>query len=446
MTTDQPIATLLSTLKALIRQLPTSCPRAPKDGPIHRSFGTFDVPDGETPYYAIDQAWTRVFQGKTDIAIGGKYGVGKVYDFFSHFSREEMGNETSLLQLRIEQFVELVKKELSKGDTTISSSASTGKDPHLDVGGAAGNMEVVIDDDSSSNISRDSADALDSGWDESDEVLEISAPKQKKPKAKSAIKAKKTTSNKQTYKSPKKHGKTISKAPLSKEARVVKEKKAKMQIKVAERHRKSREKTPQSGSSGDERESDGDVVKVTTAQKGKISTTIYTTPRTLGVKEYCNETLARPQVSNFSSHLKSKRCKIPAEHAYGAVPQSQEPSTRIPNQTIKLSPENDLNRRQRIMHDFTERAKESPAPKFSREGFRVNLVKAIIRDGLPFRFTEGAGIKQLFKYSLPSVTLPSRHTIRRDLDLLYGVLREELRQKIKAYTYLNMRDFIGYLE
>lgn len=100
--------------------------------------------------------------------------------------------------------------------------------------------------------------------------------------------------------------------------------------------------------------------------------------------------------------------------------------------TLNLSSETDLGRQQQIMHDFTERGKENPAPKFSREGFRVNLVKAIIRDGLPFAFTEGAGIKQLFKYSVPSITLPSRHTIRRDLDLLYGVLREGLKGRIKV--------------
>lgn len=114
-TTPYPsFSSLLSTLKALVKRLPPSSPRAPKNGPVHEAFGNFDVPEGEGPYYAVDQAWTRAFQGKSNVAIGGRYGVGVVYDFFVYFSKQELGSESSLLELRIQQFIELVKEAYVK--------------------------------------------------------------------------------------------------------------------------------------------------------------------------------------------------------------------------------------------------------------------------------------------------------------------------------------------
>lgn len=44
------------------------------------------------------------------VDIGGKYGVGVVYQFFSHFAKQDMGSEMSLLGLRIEQFTKLIEK------------------------------------------------------------------------------------------------------------------------------------------------------------------------------------------------------------------------------------------------------------------------------------------------------------------------------------------------
>lgn len=99
----------LSKLKALIRNIPSSCPRAPKDGEIHRHFSTYDVPDGESLYFAVDRAWNRVFQGKENVPIGGKYGVGVVYEFFSHFAKQPLGGDSALLELRVSQFIQLVE-------------------------------------------------------------------------------------------------------------------------------------------------------------------------------------------------------------------------------------------------------------------------------------------------------------------------------------------------
>lgn len=67
------------------------------------------MPEGETPYFAIDKAWNRTFQGKENIPIGGKYGVGVVYKFFKHFSTQLLGRDFELLELRVSQFIQLVE-------------------------------------------------------------------------------------------------------------------------------------------------------------------------------------------------------------------------------------------------------------------------------------------------------------------------------------------------
>lgn len=101
---------LLSSLKSLIRSLPASCLNAPKGGPVHQTFSEFEVPDGEGPYFAVDRAWTRTFQGKSGVEIGGKYGVGIVYSFFAHFAKQDLGSDKNLLALRIRQFIKLVEE------------------------------------------------------------------------------------------------------------------------------------------------------------------------------------------------------------------------------------------------------------------------------------------------------------------------------------------------
>lgn len=120
------LSSLLSTLKALVKRLPPSSPPAPKNGLVHEAFSNFDVPEGEGPYYAVDQAWTRAFQGKSNVAIGGRYGVGVVYNFFVYFSKQELGCELSLLELRVQQFIELVKEAYVK-----PGSLYTGTDTSL---------------------------------------------------------------------------------------------------------------------------------------------------------------------------------------------------------------------------------------------------------------------------------------------------------------------------
>lgn len=59
-------------------------------------------------------------------------------------------------------------------------------------------------------------------------------------------------------------------------------------------------------------------------------------------------------------------------------------------------------------------------------------MKGVIEDGLPFTFGEGHGMKKLFGYSLPEVSLPKRMTIRRDLDVLHTALQTELWGMIKS--------------
>lgn len=106
-----PFPSLLSTLKALIKRLPPICPQAPKNRLIHNSFSNLDMPVGGGLYYVVDQAWTRTFQGKSDVAIRGKYGVGVVYSFFTHFSKQDMGNELGLLELCIKQFINILRPQ-----------------------------------------------------------------------------------------------------------------------------------------------------------------------------------------------------------------------------------------------------------------------------------------------------------------------------------------------
>jgi hypothetical protein len=94
------------------------------------------------------------------------------------------------------------------------------------------------------------------------------------------------------------------------------------------------------------------------------------------------------------------------------------------------SPEMPVNGRQQVMANFIKQGVENPRKcptTLSKKGFREYFVMGIIEDDLPYTFGEKPGMEKLFQYVLPAdYTIPSRKTVRRDLDLLH----EEISTKI----------------
>lgn len=151
-----------------------------------------------------------------------------------------------------------------------------------------------------------------------------------------------------------------------------------------------------------------------------------TSPRTPQLRDYSKEILPRPKSSNFTSHLRPETCRIPEEALFENF------GKQMPTSSEPVLPAVGYVAQRKIMLDFTARGRTNPARKFTKEGFRTAFVKGVIQDGLPFTFGEGQGMKKLFGYSLPEVSLPKRMTVRRDLDTLYMALQSELWAKIKV--------------
>ncbi|KAG8950706.1 hypothetical protein FRC00_007587, partial [Tulasnella sp. 408] len=527
----------LSKLKSLIRDLPKSCPPALQDGEITYNFSNFDVPEGETPYFAIDRAWNRTFQGKENVPIGGKYGVGVVYKFFKHFSTQPLGHDFELLELRVSQFIQLVEnaalvasgaQHQSSEQPPIASDASRSRarknlpttnpssnprpssDDDTRLPSAGGQKAQELSSESEQNRGGSAEDfqpsndhlGSESDWEEQtdieEEIVEIkksnfkltsmcySAPA--KPLKKKSTVSKKASprkpaptpsSSKRAKWSParkslitpraKLASATTTKASLTKptSSRNQPPAKVKQTKQVAppcknnkqsthEPQRTTKQNTtnkPLSGSSGPDTEEEVEVstggrrsIKADwafeqfhpsrgTSKNGKPiwvwrcrwCPVIRTSPHTLHVREYDKETLPRPKSSNFISHLKPEYCQIPEEALFENIGK-EGPTTSGP-----VAPVAGYVAQRKMIHDFTARGIIAPARKFTKEGFRTAFVKGVIEDGLPFTFGEGQGMKKLFGYSLPEVSLPKRMSVRRDLDVLHTALQAELQARLKSH-------------
>lgn len=144
------------------------------------------------------------------------------------------------------------------------------------------------------------------------------------------------------------------------------------------------------------------------------------------MREYNKEPLPHPKSSNFISHLKQPTCPIPEEFSFENRGKEQ------PETSGLAGPVTGYAAQRKMILDFTAQGKIAPARKFTKEGFRTAFVKGVVEDGLPFTFGEGRGMKKLFEYSLPEVSLPKRMSVRRDLDVLYTALQSELWARLKV--------------
>jgi hypothetical protein len=79
------------------------------------------------------------------------------------------------------------------------------------------------------------------------------------------------------------------------------------------------------------------------------------------------------------------------------------------------------------MTKFIQQGIENPAVVLTKRGFRERLVEAITLDDHPFSFADRKGVKRLLQYLLPRGWLiPSRKTVRRDLDKMHELLTKRI--------------------
>ncbi|KAI0689463.1 hypothetical protein BC835DRAFT_1308345 [Cytidiella melzeri] len=75
----------LKTLCLLISNLPFTLPAGLPDGPLRKYFTDVDIDPDEGPWYSVDRAWTRVFQGTEEqqlaLITSGPDGIGLVQHF-----------------------------------------------------------------------------------------------------------------------------------------------------------------------------------------------------------------------------------------------------------------------------------------------------------------------------------------------------------------------------
>ncbi len=134
-----------------------------------------------------------------------------------------------------------------------------------------------------------------------------------------------------------------------------------------------------------------------------------------------------PDGSNFIKHMMDCK-KRPPKHDF--FPEWTPENTTKSEDT---DGESSLQNQRKNLKTFTMRGLENPAKEFSRRVFRELLSKGIIRDDQPFSFCEGKGIREVFEYLLPpSVQLPSRQTVRRDLDKLHQTLSAKVTAIMKV--------------
>ncbi|KAG8939615.1 hypothetical protein FRC04_006117 [Tulasnella sp. 424] len=186
-------------------------------------------------------------------------------------------------------------------------------------------------------------------------------------------------------------------------------------------------KVPLSGSSGSEAGDGGDVGDVpTNGHKPAKAMWAFEQFEPTPVREYDKEPLPHPKSSNFISHLKQPTCPIPEEFSFKNRGKEQ------PETSGSAGPLAGYVAQRKMILDFTVQGKIAPAQKFTKEGFRTAFIKGVVEDGLPFTFGEGRGMKKLFEYSLPEVSLPNHMSVRRELDVLYTALQSELWARLKS--------------
>jgi hypothetical protein len=108
---------LLQTLHTQVLTLPKMLPKGQPDSPIARYFADFTWDADESPYHAVDTAWTRTFKGtdtdKQALVLGGQHGLRMVYTFLSHFAKQPRMDKFDglhLIYLRCTQLIELIKE------------------------------------------------------------------------------------------------------------------------------------------------------------------------------------------------------------------------------------------------------------------------------------------------------------------------------------------------
>ena len=111
------LADALSDLRTLVNLLPESVPLGCSDDALAQHFSDYSVEEDEGPYYSVDRAWVRVFQGPEAEQLSkitrGPYGASLVKQFFEHFATIpgiEEHNGLQVLALRVEQFNRLLTK------------------------------------------------------------------------------------------------------------------------------------------------------------------------------------------------------------------------------------------------------------------------------------------------------------------------------------------------
>lgn len=155
---------------------------------------------------------------------------------------------------------------------------------------------------------------------------------------------------------------------------------------------------------------------------------------TKGCTDYSNETLSRGPSSNFTSHARD--CKHrPLEFGFeaykkGTVGQVALPEDSAPGQIGSAQKQRDM------ILAFGKQGLVTPQRTFTEKGFRERLVMTVIEDGLPFALADGTGMRRLLVYTTPrSTNIPSRSTVRRDVDHLYDKLKSNLVKSIKVHLF-----------
>ena len=86
-----------------------------------------------------------------------------------------------------------------------------------------------------------------------------------------------------------------------------------------------------------------------------------------------------------------------------------------------------------MMQSFSARGLENPAKSVTKKGFREKWVMGIIEDDSPYSLGEKSGMKKVLDYILPKgLVVPSRQTVRRDLDVLYDKLDDKVNKELQV--------------
>jgi hypothetical protein len=100
----------------------------------------------------------------------------------------------------------------------------------------------------------------------------------------------------------------------------------------------------------------------------------------------------------------------------------------------------ELSAQRKFMQGFAARGLENPEKTVTRKGFRELLVKGLVEDDLPYSLGEKSGMGKLFTYLLPyGFSIPSHHTVRRDLDILYDSMSASINHELTVCHFAYLR-------